>query len=82
MKIIIAILFALAALVWDFNGNERSGKMNEQQKEAREHLADVLELDEGLTPWEVDFVENVSHWEGDFTPKQIATINKIYERMC
>ena len=54
----------------------------EVQKSAREFLAELLELDEGLTPWEVDFVESVSHWENDFTPKQIATINKIWERMC
>jgi hypothetical protein len=56
--------------------------MNDHQKEAREHLADVLELDEGLTQWEVDFIENLSNWEGDLTPKQIATINKIWEKLC
>ena len=53
----------------------------EQQKSAREFLAELLEIDEGLTSWEVDFIESLSNWENDFTPKQIATINKIYDRM-
>mgnify|MGYP001448985722 CR=1 FL=1 len=53
----------------------------EVQKSAREFLAELLEIDEGMTPWEVDFIENTSHWAGDFSLKQITTINRIYDRL-
>jgi hypothetical protein len=54
----------------------------DDQKRARDHLADLLALDSGLTAWEVDFIDSVSKWDGDLTPKQIKTIYKIYERRC
>jgi len=54
--------------------------MSDEQRDAEERLQELLDVDEGLTQWEVDFIESMSRWEGDFTPKQIATIDKIYER--
>ena len=52
-----------------------------EQIEARKMLKDLLDVDEGLTQWEVNFIENMSHWEGDFRPKQIANIEKIWNRV-
>ena len=54
----------------------------DEQEEAREILDELLSLDCGLTDWEVNFLDSVDKWEGDLTPKQIATIEKIYERRC
>ena len=51
-----------------------------EQNSAKEHLKDLLDLDSGLTEWEVEFIENMSKWKGDFSPKQIAMIYKIYEK--
>ena len=56
--------------------------MLEEQMYARNCLQELLDLDEGLTRWEVDFIESLSNWSNDFTPKQIETIYKIYERKC
>jgi hypothetical protein len=56
--------------------------MNEEQKRAREVLQDLLALDEGLTNWEIDFIESVNQWQSDLTPKQIETLDKIYEKRC
>ena len=54
--------------------------MSSGQITTRDRLQELLEIDEGLTQWEVDFIENLSNWASDFTPKQIAMIDKIYER--
>lgn len=55
---------------------------SEEQERARDHFNDLLALDSGLTDWEVNFIESLANWEGDFTEKQIAMIYKIYERQC
>jgi len=60
---------------------EKGETMNEQE-EARAILDDLLSVDCGLTYWEVNFLDSVDKWEGNLTPKQIATIEKIYERRC
>ena len=56
--------------------------MKTEQEKAREHLQDLLNLNAGLTEWELEFVESVSKWTDDLTDKQIAMIYKIYERRC
>jgi hypothetical protein len=56
--------------------------MAHEQQKAKDHLRDLLELEDGLTDWEVNFIDDMSRWEGDFTEKQIAMIYKIYERRC
>ncbi len=56
--------------------------MSTEQQRVKEHLDELLELEDGLTPWEVDFIDSVSKWEDDLTPKQMARIYKIYDRRC
>lgn len=46
----------------------------------RSLLDELLALESGLTEWEVDFVDDLSRWEGAFTEKQAETLEKIYER--
>jgi len=46
----------------------------------RDMLDSLLDLDCGLTQWEVDFLESLSEWEGDFTEKQAETLQRIYDR--
>ena len=50
-------------------------------------LDDLLELEEGLTDWEVGFIESLSHQRErpDWKPsqKQAATLERIWkERIC
>jgi len=51
----------------------------QRQEEAKQPLADLLELTEGLSNWEVNFIESLSHWNGGFTYKQRVTIAKIWD---
>lgn len=52
------------------------------QQALREMVSELCEVEEGLSNWEVDFVDSVSEWSGDYTEKQSATIVKLYERVC
>lgn len=54
---------------------------SEDQIEASEMLDELLDIDSGLSPWEVSFLDDLSRWNGPFTEKQIETIEKIHQRM-
>ena len=55
--------------------------MTDETKD-REHLKDLLDLESGLTPWEVEFIDSLDGWRGPFTTKQSELIYKIYEKRC
>jgi len=55
--------------------------ITEEMPGLRDILNELLELDVGLSDFEVDFIESLSHWEGCFTRKQAVTIEKIYKRV-
>ena len=48
------------------------------QPELKRMVKELCDLEDGLTPWEVEFVERVSRWTGDFTDRQAHTIEKIW----
>lgn len=52
------------------------------EKKDREHLQDLLALEKGLANWEVEFIESLNHWEGEFTDSQREVLYQIYERRC
>ena len=54
--------------------------MSRDQELLRCELKDLLELESGLTDWEADFIENLSHWEGDFTDRQAAALEKTWNK--
>lgn len=49
------------------------------QDDAREMLQDLLDLEEGLSDWEVNFIDSLDNWKGKFTPKQIEILEKIWK---
>ena len=53
----------------------------EDTKELRSILDELLDVDSGLTDWETDFLDSVSKWAGKLTRKQGVTIEKIYKRV-
>ena len=53
----------------------------DKDKELRELLEELCQVDEGLTSWECDFVDSVSSWEGLLTTKQGETIEKIHKKL-
>ena len=44
-------------------------------------LEDLLALDSGLTPWEVDFVERMSN-KDSFNDWEVGKIFEIYDLRC
>ena len=43
-------------------------------------LQELLDIESGLTDWEVGFIESLLNRQGDFTQKQKDMLDKIYER--
>ena len=52
----------------------------EDMENYRGMLQELLDLDSGLTDWEVNFLDDLHEWTGDFTPKQAETLQRIYDR--
>lgn len=53
-----------------------------QQQNANAHLGDLMKLEEGLTAWEITFIESVYAQEYPLTDRQIDVIYKLYDRLC
>lgn len=51
-----------------------------EQKEYRAMLKDLLDIDEGLTAWEITFIDDMNRWRGDFTEKQAERIEIIWNK--
>ena len=54
-------------------------------KVVAQHYIDELERAHGLTSWETEFLTSVSDQfkkRGSLSPKQIATLRKIYDEKC
>jgi hypothetical protein len=49
---------------------------SQKVKEAQEVAA------KACTQWECDFLDSMDEWEGDFTEKQKAIIDRIYNKVC
>lgn len=52
----------------------------DEMERLRDILDDLLDVESGLTNKEVDFIENLTHWDGCFTTSQAKYLEKIYER--
>ena len=52
------------------------------QSDYRSMLEELLELDEGLSSFEMEFIDSLSYWDGDFTENQVKTLKKIWNRHC
>lgn len=57
-------------------------QMNGNQQEYRNMLVDLCDLDSGLTGWEVDFVESLSHQGGTLKPGQVSKLEELWKRHC
>jgi len=57
-------------------------KLNDQESG---ELDDLLALDSGLTPWEVEFVDAMAGRRGDkqeFSRKQRIVLKKLWDKLC
>ena len=57
--------------------------MDSEQTRARAVLSDLLDCDEGLSTREIDFIDDMNDKQHfAWTEKQIAWLDKIYDRVC
>ena len=47
----------------------------------REMIRELCEVESGLSQWEVDFVEEMSHRD-TFTARQAAKIEELFDKYC
>ena len=55
------------------------------QQQVKQCLNDLLDLEVGLSDWEVDFIEDMVLWENinhTWTPNQAKKIIEIYDDRC
>lgn len=46
-------------------------------------LDELLDLEDGLTAWEVEFLESLNRQRGrEFTEKQVSKLEAIYREKC
>ena len=48
----------------------------------RGQLKDLLALEDGLSGWEVKFIEKLSKWEGNFSKNQAKSLDMLYQEKC
>ena len=54
---------------------------NEEQQELEGIVGELLDMDSGLTDWEIDFLDDIStNWNSNFTEGQVDKIRDIYEK--
>ena len=53
---------------------------DEEMTKLNEELQDLLDSDEGLNDWSVNFIDVLCNWEGNFTQPQAKTLRKIWNR--
>ncbi|RKY12684.1 MAG: hypothetical protein DRP65_00565 [Planctomycetota bacterium] len=52
------------------------------QYQLRDMLSDLLDIEEGLSDWEIGFVESLSRWDGDFTERQATALERCWNKHC
>ena len=69
----------------DFSGKSRKRKKfvsNEANTEYRKMVDEILQVESGLSPNEIKFLDSlVDDWEGNLTEGQADWIGKIYKRV-
>jgi hypothetical protein len=51
-----------------------------EQNEANELLQEMLDLDHGLSSWEIGFIQTLDEWEGHFTYGQYVKLKEVHAR--
>lgn len=53
----------------------------EMMPQLKDLLEELLSVEEGLTKWQVEFIESLYNWDGRFTVAQADQLNKVYEQV-
>lgn len=55
--------------------------MADEQENLRSMLDELLDTeDANLSSWEINFLDSIDRWEGDFTVDQSNKLKQIYEK--
>ena len=49
--------------------------------ELREMLTELCDVSDGLTPWEISFIDSLCEWDGSFTEAQATKLEDIHARL-
>ena len=55
---------------------------SDQMPYYRDLVSDLCELDEGLSGWEIEFIDSLSEWDGDFTDGQAEKLERVWKKRC
>jgi hypothetical protein len=55
--------------------------MSEAEIEWRKMLKELLDVEDGLSNWEIDFLDSLNNRMQPLTDKQGATLEKIYQKV-
>lgn len=49
----------------------------------REMISEIMEVyGDVCTEWEIEFIDSLNDWDGKFTEKQQAVLERIYKKVC
>jgi hypothetical protein len=51
-----------------------------EQKDYRNMVRELLELDEGLSRWEIEFTEYMDKWSDNYTDNQMRKIEQLWNK--
>lgn len=52
-------------------------------KTYKEKVEEITEIVEKIcSEWEMEFLESMEEWKGEYTEKQKAVIDRLYQRAC
>jgi len=54
---------------------------NSSQEQLRAMVADLLKVEAGLTDGQVDFIDDMNRWRGDYRGRQPLRIEQIWTRV-
>lgn len=53
----------------------------EQMKNYRDMVRELLDVESGLTGREIEFLDSLNEWEGNFSVGQVGWLDRIYTRI-
>ena len=52
-----------------------------EMQDLQKMLQELLDAEEGLMNREIEFLDSLNQWEGQFTPKQTAWLKRIWNKI-
>ena len=56
--------------------------MSLSQEQAKDYIEELLQVEGGLSAWEIDFIEAMENREADYTPNMLEKIEQVWSKHC